>query len=75
MYVPKGTINMYKATEGWNSFMFIEELDNDTGIEKVISENDIKDIHTLRGIKLKSPSKGINIIKQKDGTIKKVLIK
>ena len=75
LYVPKGTIDIYKATEGWNSFMFIEELDNDTGIEKVISENDIKDIHTLRGIKLKSPSKGINIIKLKDGTIKKVLIK
>ena len=75
LYVPKGTINMYKATEGWNSFVFIEELDSDTGIEIITSENDIKDIYSLGGTKLQLKSKGVNIIKLKDGNTKKIYVK
>lgn len=75
LYVPKGTIGLYKATKGWNSFIFIEELDSDTGIEKLTCEKEVKDIHSIRGNRLQSPSKGINIMRLKDGTIKKVLIK
>ena len=75
LYVPKGTINMYKATEGWNSFVFIEELDSDTGIEIITSENDIKDIYSLGGAKLQLKSKGVNIIKLKDGNTKKIYVK
>ena len=75
LYVPKGSINKYKSTEGWKDFVFIEELPNETGMQSIDYENEIYDIHSLRGNKLTNPSKGINIIKMKDGTVKKVLVK
>lgn len=75
LYVPKGTIDKYKATEGWKDFIFIEENPNETGIQSLLFDNDIREIHSLNGEKIISPSKGINIIKMKNGTTKKVLIK
>ncbi len=75
LLVPKGTIEKYKATEGWKDFIFIEENPNETGILSILYDNDIREIHSLYGEKYTTLSKGINIIKMKDGTTKKVLIK
>ena len=76
LYVPKGTINNYKSTNGWKDFVFIEENPNDTGIQYVINDGDaINDIHSINGEKINTPTKGINIIKIKDGTTKKVLVR
>lgn len=38
LYVPKGTIDKYRATEGWKKFLFIEEGDP-SGIERVLSKD------------------------------------
>ena len=75
LYVPKGSVEKYKSINGWKDFVFIEELPYETGMQFIDYENEKYDIHSLRGNKLTSPSKGINIIKMKDGTVKKVLIK
>jgi len=36
LYVPKGTVDKYKATEGWNNFASIEEINNE--IEDKVTE-------------------------------------
>ena len=46
-----------------------------TGIRSVVSMNLTDRIYSLSGAKQNTPSKGINIIKMKNGTTKKVLIK
>ena len=58
-----------------NKSMLYYKQGGETGIRSVSSENEIDCIYSLRGVKIKNPSKGINIIKMKDGTVKKVLIK
>ena len=71
LYVPIGTIGIYKATEGWQDFAFIEEHTN-TGIGIKTTRQDINTIYYTHDGKLtKEPIKGINIIKQSNGTIKK----
>ena len=75
LYVPKGTIDMYKTTDGWKDFAHIEENPNDTGLQTIISNNRTKDIFSIKGEKLLNPSKGLNIIRMKNGTTKKVMIK
>lgn len=75
LYVPKGTIDKYKATDGWKDFAHIEENPNDTGLQTIISNNRIKDIYSINGEKLQAPSIGFNIIKMNNGTTKKILVK
>ena len=65
LYVPTGTINKYKATEGWKDFKNIVE-GIPSGIKSVHLDND-KDypIYDINGRRLETPQKGINIINGK----------
>lgn len=75
LYVPKGTIDKYKAKEGWKKFMFIEE-DTPSSIINIDSEgtNEYRR-YSLDGKVVKNPHKGINIIQMNDGKVIKVLAK
>jgi len=70
LYVPKGTKEKYEMTEGWWSFMNIEE-GNPTGI-KVIENTQNKNatIYDLNGVRMSEPKKGINIINGKKMVVK-----
>jgi hypothetical protein len=70
LYVPKGTIDKYKATDGWKDFNNIVE-GNPTKIESIHSDSDKEtSIYNLKGNKLEKPAKGINIINGKKVFVK-----
>ncbi len=76
LYVPKGTTDKYKKTKVWKEFVWIEE-GVPSGIENTETKERRGTFHryTLDGVETSMEKKGINIIKTKDGTTKKVLIK
>ena len=78
LYVPVGTKDRYMAAEGWKEFQTIEEKANmPTGINSTSTfKSDKVSCYNLQGLQLKSaPTKGINIIRQSDGTTRKVVVK
>ena len=74
VYVPKGTYDDYWLSE-FGYFENIVEFDP-TGINNVITSNDAKELsrYSLNGQRLSAPSKGLNIVKYSDGSVKKVAI-
>ena len=70
LYVPIGTIDRYKASEGWKDFVRIEE-GNPTGINAVEkTTNNNTTIYDLNGIRQHEPKKGVNIINGKKVVVK-----
>ena len=74
LYIPKGTMNKYKSTDGWKNFVFIEE-GIPSGISSVSIEATEEERFNLRGEKLSTPQRGVNIIRMSDGTTKKVVVR
>ena len=74
VYVPKGTYDDYWLSE-FGYFENIVEFDP-TGINNVITSNDAKELsrYSLNGQRLSAPSKGLNIVKYSDGSVKKVAV-
>ena len=74
VYVPKGTYDDYWLSE-FGYFENIVEFDP-TGINNVITSNDAKELsrYSVNGQRLSAPTKGLNIVKYSDGSVKKVAI-
>ena len=70
LYVPKGTIDKYKATEGWKDFVFIEE-GNPSGIKVVENtQNKNATVYDLNGVRQSEAKRGINILNGKKVVVK-----
>ena len=75
LYVPQGTEQDYWLSPVWGDFGKIVEFDA-TGIDKVTTSNDAKEFsrYSVNGQRLSAPSKGLNIVKYSDGSVKKVVV-
>lgn len=76
--IPVGTLAKYQAADQWKDFFFIEEKDL-SGINTITmddgTEMEIKETYDINGKKTTGLQRGLNIVKLKDGTIRKVVIK
>ena len=72
IYVPKGTYGDYRSSE-FGYFENIVEFDA-TGIDKTTTSTDAKEVsrYSVNGQRLVGPTKGLNIVKYSDGSVKKV---
>ena len=75
LYVPQGTEQDYWLADVWGDFGNIVEYDP-TGIDRVTTSNDAKELsrYSVNGQRLSAPSKGLNIVKYSDGSVKKVVV-
>ena len=75
LYVPKGTFQDYWLADVWGDFENIVEYDV-TGVDNVTTSTDAKEIsrYSVNGQRLSAPTKGLNIVKYSDGSVKKVAV-
>ena len=75
LYVPQGTKQDYFLADVWGDFENIVEFDA-TGIDKTTTSTDAKEVsrYSVNGQRLVGPTKGLNIVKYSDGSVKKVAV-
>ena len=73
LYVPMGTRDNYRLSGFGNYFENIVEFDA-TGIDKTTTSTDVEEVarYSVNGQRLSAPTKGLNIVKYSDGSVKKV---
>ena len=73
LYVPMGTYNYYRLSKIGDYFENIVEFDA-TGIDKTTTSTDVEEVsrYSVNGQRLVGPTKGLNIVKYSDGSVKKV---
>ena len=74
IYVPKGTYDDYWLSD-FGYFENIVEFDA-TGIDKTTTSTDVEEVsrYSVNGQRLVGPTKGLNIVKYSDGSVKKVAV-
>ena len=74
IYVPKGTYGDYRSSD-FGYFENIVEFDA-TDIDKTTTSTDIEEVsrYSVNGQRLVGPTKGLNIVKYSDGSVKKVAV-
>ena len=74
LYVPKGTYDDYWLSD-FGYFENIVEFEA-TGIDKTTTSTDVKEVsrYSVNGQRLVGPTKGLNIVKYSDGSVKKVAV-
>ncbi len=74
LYVPKGTYDDYFISD-FGYFENIVEFDA-TGIDKTTTSTDVEEVsrYSVNGQRLVGPTKGLNIVKYSDGSVKKVAV-
>lgn len=75
LYVPLGTKQVYWEADVWKDFGYTKEYDV-TDVNKVDNHSETKEVsrYSLDGQRLASPTKGINIVRYGDGSIKKEMV-
>ena len=74
LYVPKGTYDDYWLSD-FGYFENIVEFDT-TGIDKTTTSTNVEEVsrYSVNGQRLVGPTKGLNIVKYSDGSVKKVAV-
>ncbi len=75
LYVPKGTRDDYRLSGFGDYFENIVEFEA-TGIDKTTTSTDVEEVarYSVNGQRLSAPTKGLNIVKYSDGSVKKVAV-
>lgn len=76
LYVPMGTRYDYCASDFGDYFENIVEFEA-TGIDKTTISTDVEEVvrYSVNGQRLSAPTKGLNIVKYSDGSVKKVAVR
>ena len=76
LYVPMGTYDDYWLSNFGDYFEDIVEFDA-TGIDKTTTSTDVEEVarYSVNGQRLSAPTKGLNIVKYSDGSVKKVAVR
>ena len=75
LYVPMGTRDDYRLSKFGDYFENIVEFEA-TGIDKTTTSTEVEEVarYSVNGQRLSAPTKGLNIVKYSDGSVKKVAV-
>ena len=76
LLVPDGSLTLYQTADQWKEFFFTEiDPDGIKGVEAEPSPTSEAEYFDLQGRCIGNPQQGVNIIRNTDGTTKKVLMR